>query len=163
MLQAYSWTAGLQEQREASAVPSLCAEPVEDGMTEMSCSVPWNTVLQSRCPSSSYFDNKRKMLFEAGIVKSRTVVFGADRGLLAAESPEPRTLDVRAATCPQPLLTIMWIQIITSMCILRILLSVHQKELSLSHVFSTESSWGVSCQSPIRVLFYSFLAAFLSL
>lgn len=194
MLQAYSWTAGSQEQREASVVPSLCAEPVEDATAEMSCSVPWNTVLQSRCPSSSSFDNKRKMLFKAGIVESRTVVFGAERGLLAAESPKTHALHVRAAACPQPPLTIMCIQVITSLCILLILLSVHQKELSPSSVFccwgcgsargmrcSThrvlmlsdpvprrrekphESSWGVSCQSPIRVLSYSFLTVFLSL
>lgn len=186
VLQVYSWTAGSQEQRETSVVPSLCAEPVEDATAEMSCSVPWNTVLQSRCPSSSSFDNKRKMLFKAGIVESRTVVFGAERGLFA-ESPKTHALHVRAAACPQPPLTIMCIQVITSLCILLILLSVHQKELSPSSVpccwdcGSThrvlmlsdpmprwkekphESSWGVSCQSPIRVLSYSFLTAFLSL
>lgn len=79
--------------------------------------------MQSRCSSSSSLYNKSKMPLELGLLNERLCYLGLSRdySLQSYLIPAPLRLCAHtsapslglAAQCPEPLVTIMWVQVIT--------------------------------------------------
>lgn len=65
-----------------SSLPNLCAVAITDGTVEMSQFVYCETVSQSRCSSSSSCSKRKEMPLEARISPYRTLLPGAQPGLL---------------------------------------------------------------------------------
>lgn len=118
-----------------SSLPNLCAVAITDGTVEMSQFVYCETVSQSRCSSSSSCSKRKEMPLEARISPYRTLLPGAQPGLLQLPlrvltmcalccctcvhtSAHYSLSQLPHGPCPEPLLKLVWIQVIYYMCIL---------------------------------------------